>query len=122
MTCTTTVATTVARDLDRTWGDVGSLEHQADAIVLMLPGPSQRATTGWRDRLESLDQSVNCLRRDSDGWTVSFAGVPARFPDSKGMHDLARLLRSPMSRSPRLSFWASRRSRRRTWEPTRCWT
>jgi hypothetical protein len=38
---------------------------------------------------------ANVFRRDLDVWTLIFAGVEARLPDAKGLHDLRTLLANP---------------------------
>ena len=89
-------------DVDAARMHLDRLEQQAVTIGLVLPVPIRRAVTGARDRLASLNATRTCatpaansLSRDADGWMITFGGVASRCPDSKGMHDLARLLRSP---------------------------
>jgi hypothetical protein len=68
--------------------------HEAQELYVALeidraPGPTaDAARTGGRS-------SANLFRREGDGWMVGLAGTRNLMRDTKGMHDLARLLAKP---------------------------
>lgn len=59
---------------------------------------TRAGATAVLERLEYHDRQstpAHVLTRDRESWTVTFAGVSARLPDTKGLRDLAQLLSSP---------------------------
>jgi pimeloyl-ACP methyl ester carboxylesterase len=53
-----------------------------------------RGVTPEAVRRFAIDQA-NVLRRDGEYWTVAYAGLVVTLRDSKGLHDIARLLAAP---------------------------
>ncbi len=83
----------ILRDASVALGDPSML-HEAQELYAALgvdavPGPAaEPAPAGRRP-------SGNVFRREGDGWMVGLAGTARLMRDTKGMHDLARLLAQP---------------------------
>jgi tetratricopeptide (TPR) repeat protein len=79
------------------WIDVAE-DHLKAALAMYerLGAPAWAELAGQHvGSLASQATPVAVFRREGDVWTLSYAGLVARVPDSKGLHDLATLLSSP---------------------------